>query len=236
MLISEKHKAIFIANPKTATTAVSKFLTSQDDSWSVNKFKKGNRVIKFGEHDYPTTIKQMIPSEYEEYKKFVFIRNPYDKVVSAYFFYKNGEPLTKGGLRAYNKSFVRFIKAMFTYSHVLMARALPFWLWSIVRPIKSNKAYLTDKSNIFLVNYVGVVEQLNDDLAAILNNLGVGNLEEVNVSKINTSSHKSTAEYYKGRIHKKIFDRIYSKEIRLYDAIKEKGPRYDFKEVNLSRL
>jgi hypothetical protein len=233
MLISKEHQCIFISNPKTGTSAVSKHLKSQDESWETNRFNKEDGLVLFDEHEYPNSIKNKIPFEYEKFKKFVFIRHPYDKVVSAYFFLKNGNPLTYGSVWNYRKKRKNFFRAITTYLNMIFARIVPFRIWSILRPVKKNSSYLMSKDGVFLVNCIGLTERLNDDLKSISVELEFNQSLVSEVSRVNTSSHKSYTEYFQGRFHKWCFDWVYKKEIKLYELVKEKGCTFNFENTSI---
>lgn len=228
MLISKKYKFIFIANPKTATTAISKFLRAYDSEIVANKFEEHDVKIKFNEHEFPSSIKNKLQAKYADYQKFVFIRHPYDKVVSAYFFLKNGKPLTKGNVFQYTDSVRNFLVALLIYFNVLTAKILPFKIWSIIRPVKKNTLYLMDKQGKFIVNNIGLTERLDEDLKTIMQNLNFDVSDFTGVSKVNTSSHKSKDDYFKPGFHKRLFDRIYAREIQLYEVVEKNGSSYNF--------
>jgi len=70
-MIVEKRKCIFIHIPKTGGTSIEYFF----------KKKGGQR-----KHALPRKIKKEFPSKWENYYKFAFVRNPWDKMVSQYFY------------------------------------------------------------------------------------------------------------------------------------------------------
>ena len=78
-MIIEKYKTIFIHIPKNAGTAIERFFN--EDS---RKHVIGAQVS--GKHDTISMIKQKFPEEYDSYTKFTIIRNPYDRMVSWYFY------------------------------------------------------------------------------------------------------------------------------------------------------
>lgn len=79
MIISHKHKYIFVQLPRTGTTSIEKALLNQYDGELVSKSNRHMTYDKFLRH-----------ATDEEKKYFVFstIRNPLDKTVSLYFKYK----------------------------------------------------------------------------------------------------------------------------------------------------
>lgn len=97
MLFSEKHKFIFLANPKTGTRAIQSFILKNLDGVLKNSIPAripAKRIITGKDnHIKSKDIKRILGEKIYDYTIFTFIRNPYAKAVSAYFFYKNGKPL-----------------------------------------------------------------------------------------------------------------------------------------------
>jgi len=238
MTSSAKHKFIFIANPKTGTTYIQKVLKSNIEDSSQNKISINGKVFKFDEHTSPPVIKKEIAQLYDLYKKVVFIRHPYDKVVSSYFFLKNGRPLTKGNIWAYRKKMKPLVRAIVTYLNVITARIIPFKIWSIIRPIKRNSKYVLE-GNRFVVNYIGRTECLESHLNSIFFEMIIRFKSKNNINKFskNKSIHKESSSYFKkDSIHKKIFDLIYRDELELYALVLSKPPTFDFYGKSLDEL
>jgi len=80
-MIINKHKAIFVHIPKSAGTSVSHY------------FHDSSQKKKPGMHDDIHQIKKTYPDLYESYKKFSIVRNPYDKMVSWFFYLKSHEDI-----------------------------------------------------------------------------------------------------------------------------------------------
>ena len=72
-MIVEKRKCIFIHIPKTGGTSIEYFF----------KKKGGQR-----KHALPRKIKKEFPSKWENYYKFAFVRNPWDRFVSLWVKFK----------------------------------------------------------------------------------------------------------------------------------------------------
>ena len=75
-MIIDKHKAIFIHIPKNAGTSIEEYFSNE----SVR--------IQPEKHADIYEIKKKFKNSYNNYKKFTIIRNPYDKMVSWYFYLK----------------------------------------------------------------------------------------------------------------------------------------------------
>ena len=73
-MIIEEHKAIFVHIPKNAGTSI-------ETLFGNSSFK-----IQPDKHANIHEIKKLFPEVYKSYRKFTIIRNPYDKMVSWYFY------------------------------------------------------------------------------------------------------------------------------------------------------
>ena len=101
-MIIEKHKTIFIHIPKNAGTSVKAFFGNKE-------FYHKHKTIK--------EVKDENPEIYNSYKKFTIVRNPYDRMVSWYFYLKRamGMEQTRGDYRwssgeYFPSSFLEWIK------------------------------------------------------------------------------------------------------------------------------
>jgi len=115
LIISHKHKFIFIKTKKTAGTSIeillSKYCGDDDIITPISpedeKIRRGlgyktaqnyqyldnNKEIKFYNHINATEIKKFIGDEvWDSYYKFCFERNPWEKVISFYYWVHKEEP------------------------------------------------------------------------------------------------------------------------------------------------
>ena len=75
-MIIDQYKTIFIHIPKNAGTSIETY------------FANGSVRIQPSKHADIYEIKRKFKNSYKKYKKFTVIRNPYDKMVSWYFYLK----------------------------------------------------------------------------------------------------------------------------------------------------
>ena len=88
-MISHKHKFLSIRIPKTASTSVTTALNSYFDIKGT-----GDRESVYYYHTKAELIKDHFVSEnwdYNSYFKFAFVRNPFARIVSAFFYLRNTE-------------------------------------------------------------------------------------------------------------------------------------------------
>ena len=216
MILSAKHKYIFIAVPKTGTTSIHSFVLNSDATAAKNCFPVKDsttaKVVPVKGHITARDLKLQMGKAYDDYLVFGFVRSPYAKAVSAYFFYRNGQPITRQDNQ-------RLLQARI---NVLLARVLPFSIWSLLIPLKTNFEYLVDSDGKILVDHIGLTEQLSNHLDAILKILSIPTESSVEVPKKNTSKHDSYSSYFKNGWHMWLFAKKYGKEIRFYNFLLNK--------------
>ena len=155
-MIIDQYKAIFIHIPKNAGTSIEKY------------FVNGSVRIQPEKHADIYEIKKKFKNSYNNYRKFTIIRNPYDKMVSWYFYLKRnlGE----------NYNIIEFNKWIKD----------PSKFWHADDPIsflKPQCKWIDD--NVVLLKF----ENLNKELNEFFN-------KEINLLITNKSNHKYYLEYY----------------------------------------
>lgn len=163
MIISHKYKFIFIRTRKTASTsteiALSRVLGEQDiitpvcDRDEQIRIREGGKTPQnyegYYNHMLASEVKLMIGEKtWNEYYKFCFERNPWDKVISLYFHrYKQGPRPT----------FTQFIDSGECFD------AYNYKLYSI--------------DDAVAVDFIGRYESLENDLAKVCNKLNIAPLQ-----------------------------------------------------------
>jgi len=214
MIISYKNKYIFVANPKTATTSIQSFLLSVDESAKKNWIEIRGEKYKFREHYTALQIKEVLGELYEEFTVFGFVRNPLDKIVSSYHFLKNGKPITQGHKRSTVPLRLK----------ILTSRILPFKIWALVYPYKSNKEYFTGLDERMIVDKIGLFENLNKEFGDIIIQIN-GNLDISKLPEKNRSSHNQYDNYIKGSLFKYLLNKKIKFDIDFYKNITSDGDR-----------
>lgn len=162
------YKCIFLHIPKTAGLAVSKTL--------------------FGSHgpshlNYDWFVQNFGMQTVRAYYKFTFVRNPWDRLHSAYFFLK------KGGINEENAMFAQqHLSHINSFEQFVME-----WLdeesvdsyWHFIPQYK----FITSSNNPdkIMADFVGRFEHLDTDFNIVANNLG---LKDVKLKHVNSNSEK----------------------------------------------
>ncbi|MEL7251462.1 MAG: sulfotransferase family 2 domain-containing protein [Bacteroidota bacterium] len=87
MRISHQYQFIFFANPKTASSSVRQFLNPYTDVQPVLNYLKRTPENPFYPHITPGETKPLFEAfdwDFNSYNKFVFVRNPWARLVSLY--------------------------------------------------------------------------------------------------------------------------------------------------------
>ena len=113
--ISHRHKFVFLATPRTASTSVRDALNEYSDIRSVYK----TQLSEENPFNHHISVKELIPIfnerkwNWDEYESACFVRNPYDRVVSLYHHY-----LETGGRTAPDKSILYNVARKIRYKYL----------------------------------------------------------------------------------------------------------------------
>ena len=175
-MIIEEHKAVFVHIPKNAGTSIEALFAN--NSFKIQPYKHANI------HE----IKKKFPEIYNSYRKFTIIRNPYDKMVSWYFYLKK-----QVGIDNKIIEFSKWIKE-------------PSKLWHINDP-----AYFLDPQYTWLDDTVTLIkyENLDEELNKFFG-------KDINLPITNKSDHNHFASYYDKESSNIIYDR-YKEDFEKYN-------------------
>uniref|UniRef100_A0A6C0CTS6 Sulfotransferase domain-containing protein n=1 Tax=viral metagenome TaxID=1070528 RepID=A0A6C0CTS6_9ZZZZ len=180
---------LFIHVPKTGGNSIKK----------TQFFKR----CKYFKHKPITQIK----NHKSDYKySFAVTRNPYDRVVSAFHYLKNGgEPNNAGDLQRQKKllkykAFSDFVKDLHLFIHDTHFRP--------------QYTFVCDKNDRILVDCILENETLERDIIKLYEKEG---LPVENIPKVNTSKHDNYSKYYDDvNIKNKVYQ-IYKKDFELFN-------------------
>ena len=226
MFFSKRFGLLFIASPKTGSTSVELYLKELDPEGERFKTTLPERVIDSGfvktpslGHATASEFKEVLGEiHYSELSTFRFVRDPLDKLVSTYFFKKQGSVWK--ALR-HTKGSRRFRVALRTAWGVILARLLPFSLWVRIWPMKRCSDYFLDHEGNLLVNYLGSTERLNQDLLVILRELGIQPPAQVSVPRANASRHSVKEDYIGSEGLESFLKRKYLADIKLCELVRD---------------
>ena len=201
MIISHSHKFIFIHIYKVAGTSIGDALRGYAHFPSkVNKAKSFLGMAPnifcndFYGHIKANDLKEKIPAKiFDGYFKFAFVRNPWDWQVSLYHFALQTPKHHQHELIKNMESFDEYIE------------------WRVNKELRLQKDFIYDEENL-LVDYVGHLENIEQDFSEICNYL---NVREVHLSTRNKSKHRNYRDYYT-EYSKKLVEEAFAKDIEAF--------------------
>lgn len=170
-LISHKHKFVFLANPKCASTSIHEFLRPYSDkAFTISVYQK-----PLGTHAYAKEVKRYLEKrnyKWEDYFVFTTIRNPLNRIKSCYYyerdFWQNKDPIDL------------FIRTPKDFKKYVLGN------WYNRRFIDINR-FTSDNNGINIVNKIIKVEDIDVEMPIILKQIGIPvnwkDLEKKNISK-----------------------------------------------------
>lgn len=199
LVVSKRYKYIFFHLPKNAGVSVSRMLIDQEKMLQVRRissfffrkfFKtkdnfyfsiKRRKFIFFKSHLPCYQFQDIIDEEiFSNYLKFAVVRNPWDRMVSRFFYSK------KVNIKFKNYDFEEFLK---------------YDLENNMSVIDQYK-YCSDKKNNFCLDEIIKFENLNNDFNKI--SCLFFNKKDM-LKHLNKSDHKQYREYYNNNTKDKIY-------------------------------
>jgi chondroitin 4-sulfotransferase 11 len=213
MPIIHDKKAIFIHIPKTGGKSLTEILFPNGRPPNRLKYLEGPLVIpKYGQrhlsHLPYVIVKELIGIDaWDSYWKFAFVRNPWDRTVSNYFylqqkFPKHEHPMLKF---THTSTFPEFIKAL---EKTLFIRD-QFAQWGKDHFIPQYE-YIWDGTNL-VVDFCGRFENFNTDVDIILSKLKI----KAEIPFKNSSKHLPFQEYYTPELINTVGE-LYQKDVDLF--------------------
>lgn len=227
MPIFDKYKLIFVHIPKCAGSSVNDMLGIKDifdmnrlKGWIYEQVKKGDKMIMYGnscrkgyyyelDHALYTHIFQYHPDKCKEYFKFAIVRNPYDRILSE-FFYNNDRFIKKEGDKP--EDFKKFIEELnirwkeinkldhFKYSHFY-----PQFFFTNTLDLENPGSAM---------DYVCKMEEIDKLLVVLKEKTGVDFV--LSSHNINRKSKKIDKSLYLTEENKEIIYELYKKDFQQF--------------------
>lgn len=206
MRISHKHKFVFIAIPKTGSTSVRKNLDrfsnirSKSDKPPYNYHGKAKEVKKhFCQMDW----------QWEDYYKFTFVRNTYERICSEYEWRLKHFPKFP---RLTFTEYVNHIESIINFENP--GDIYPEHLIDNIRThLQPQYTFIYSDNGECLIDYVGKYETLQSSYSNICNKLYI---PPKNLPWRNRTSRKPCTHYY-NKETKDIITRLYIEDIERFD-------------------
>lgn len=212
MPISHKHKTIFVHIPKTAGGTIEKSLNIYgiDNQGSL----KPSINILYGmldsrslQHLTIQEIKKIKELEFQIYQKIAFVRNPFDRIISEYFW----------RIENFGKKIIMF-KDFLVEEVIPRKNGIPkviknfYHNENIVELLDNHYVdqhkFITDNNGNIIVDFIGRFENLNDDFKKAFG------LDLINY-KVHSTKHNDYKEYYDSET-KSLVKECYKKDLELF--------------------
>jgi len=150
-------------------------------------------IGNFGLH-FKNNISKKEIDDFDNYFKFAFVRNPYDRAISSYEFIKQKKFDDRVNQNVLNDecTFTDFYKNQFTYNHNMFMNYHAF---------ESQYANLKNTCSKTQIDYIAKYENINEELINILKRIGVEDYTKHlhlidKGSRINASKKRKLTEYF----------------------------------------
>jgi hypothetical protein len=175
-IINNKYKFIFIHIPKTAGTSLSVYygqiMTPIDveiGGSAIGEILQPYYMKRFGinKHSAANTFKYILGDKvFNDYYKFCFVRNPFDRIVSVYKFLKTWLP---------NSMATEHAKIFENFNSLMDMLNSEYWQNTpgVDNMFQPQAYWVLDVNNKMLVDYVGRVENIVTDIHALNKSLNL---------------------------------------------------------------
>jgi hypothetical protein len=186
-----KYKCIFVHIPKSAGRSVRECLF--DNARGAHRTLAGYQAV-------------LSPMLFAECFKFTFVRNPWDRLVSAFFYLKNKDMRSNqrwakenlSQFRDFNEFVTQWVTRKNIWSYVFFRPQYQFICFDDTQPA---------------VDFIGFYENLHSDFAAVCNRIkSSARLEEKNRNPLRTQDFR---EYYTNET-REIVAEVYAEDIKLF--------------------
>lgn len=195
MLISERHRFVFIHIYKTAGTSVTEALRplSKGKWWSRRIWGRGI-PIDLSVH---ATAADVIASNgrkwWDRFFTFAFVRNPWDREVSIYKYVLQHKTHTwYDRIKSYG-SFDQYIR------------------WTCAYDVHDQSDFIYSNDGELLVDYVGRYETVESDFQTVCNRIGV----KARLPRLNVSNDRPYREFYT-REARSLVEEAFASDIKLF--------------------
>lgn len=208
MIISQSKKFIFFACGKTGTTSLENILLKYHDDdlltppieKRLEVFRKQHNRPFNPKHTRPALVREIAGEEiWSKYFKFVFVRNPWDWVLSNFFF---NYPEQAGNMVKFDAEHVNAVWEV-----------LKYYNQSIDSESYFQHTFVLDAQGVKLVDYVGRFESIQQDFNDICIQTGI---KPERLPELNVTGHRHYRELYTDQA-KDLVARYYAKDIQLFE-------------------
>ena len=156
-------------------------------------------------------VRSLPDKTWKEYFTFSFVRNPYERLVSAWAYFSSDH----FGRNKIDAPFDYFVQAILDKNYISLNRTLDVLsLADIEWHVLPQTVHLSDHSGQLDLSYVGKIDRLEADLKEVFDRLNI-DYHPANIRK-NSSNHRPFLEYYDASLKQKVLD-FYQKDFQNFD-------------------
>lgn len=221
MFFSASNKILYIATPKTASTAVEDALQELIDDGTRHRIEWRNKKFTSQDvgslslgHATAREFRDLLGGDYDDLLTFAVIRDPIERLVSSYFFIRQTQIKSAFSMRVQSNKAIRVARQII---NILAARILPMGIWIMLHPHKKQHTYVQDHDGRIIVKYLVNINRLNEDINRIFD-MERPNLR-VEIPIRNQSKHDSPDAYISIRLLKSFLLRRFRADYRLWKKV-----------------
>lgn len=188
------YKCIFVHIPKTGGVAIQNTL--------FNSFGGGHYTIQ----NYQPILGQRL---FNEYFKFSFVRNPWDRLLSAYCFLK------RGGMNPFDAQFSETQLKQFDDFNDFVENWVNSENIKTFTHFKKQCDFLLNNKNKIDLDFLGYYENLNQDFEVIKQHLKMPSALQLKWLNASSLERKNYKDYY-NETAQKIVSKVYEQDIDLF--------------------
>jgi hypothetical protein len=183
----DRYRCIFVHIPKNGGSSIAQSLFG----------------LRVSHHDYER-YERVNPRKFRDYFKFCFVRNPWDRLVSGFFYLRFGAGIgnrtgSEDQIEKYN-DFQSFVSGWLTEDNV--RSSLHF---------KSQYPFICDRSMRVQMDFVGRIENITADFKTICEHLNI----KAELQRLNMSDHRHYSEYYTAKLREMVSS-VYAEDIAIF--------------------
>jgi len=193
MVICHNKRCIFIHIPKTAGTSIEQFIKDNDKNPIILLGVRNGRSMH---HFSALEIKSLFPELFKKYYKFSFVRNPYDRLLSEYYWCKIQNVGYKFGKT--KMEFLNYvsnvIKQKTYFKNIFHDHFIPQYM------------FIYNTQNKLLVNHLFKYEDLDNAIRFIKKKIQInGNLHQLNKTNVEKTDWSNEEKEIIYELYKKDF-------------------------------
>lgn len=232
MIVSHKHKFIFFCNPKTGSSSMEKtlepFQEGQEFNRGIKQFLNAKHSVPLfpNQHTPPLLLKSWLPQEiWDSYFKFVFVRNPWDWVVSQWKYHFKYKKITPAFAANNPIATLRYLKNYqqikeFNNKTVFTTEDINYLFAHLKRffPVIPNSTglyqsyYVHDINGEQIVDFVGRFENIQHDFEFIKRKLDL----DISLPHLN-STNRGKYESYFTEESKQLVAQLWQKDLENFN-------------------